>query len=123
MIKRFIILVSLFVLFANGYSQKVSISGYVTDEASGEKIIGAAVITSDHLNYAVSNSYGYYILILNSSGDSVRLQASYVGYSPAFLTIRPDQDMKINFNLNSGNILNEVVVSAERSTVYERERK
>lgn len=122
MIKRFIILVSLFVLFANGYSQKVSISGYVTDEASGEKIIGATVITSDNLNYAVSNSYGYYILILNSSGDSVRLQASYVGYSPAFLTIRPDQDLKINFNLNSGNILNEVVVSAERSTVYEKRK-
>lgn len=122
MIKRFIILLSLFVLFANGYSQKVSISGYVTDEASGEKIIGATVITSDNLNYAVSNSYGYYILILNSSGDSVRLQASYVGYSPAFLTIIPDQDLKINFNLNSGNILNEVVVSAERNTVYEKRK-
>ena len=123
MIKRFIILVSVFVFFANGYSQKVSISGYVTDEASGENIIGATVITSDHLNYAVSNSYGYYILILNSSGDSVRLQASYVGYSPAFLTIRPDQDLKINFYLNSGNILNEVVVSAERSSVYEKRKE
>ena len=123
MIKRFFILVSLFMLFADGFSQKTSISGYVIDEASGEKIIGATVITSDHLNYAVSNAYGYYILLLNSSGDSVRLQASHVGYSPAYMTIRPDKDMTIDFNLKSGNILDEVLVSAERSAVYEKRKE
>lgn len=123
MIKRFIILISLFVLFFNGYSQKISISGYISDSATGEKIIGATVITSDYLNYAISNNYGYYILILNSSSDSVRLQASYVGYSPAFLTIRPEQDLKINFNLNSENVISEIVVSAEKNTVYAKRKE
>ena len=64
MIKRFIIFLSLFGLFASGYSQKISISGYVKDAASGEIIAGATVTTDDHLNYAISNSYGYYILTL-----------------------------------------------------------
>ena len=65
MIKRFIIFLSLFTVFTLGYSQKITISGYVTNAASGEIIAGATVITDDHMNYAISNSYGYYILTLN----------------------------------------------------------
>ncbi len=123
MIKRFIIFISLLVLYTHGYSQKISISGYVKDAASGEKNIGATITTSDNLSYAISNSYGYYILTLNSSGDSVKLQASYVGYSPTFITVKPDHNQKIDFCLNTRNILDEVVVSAEKTTTYEKRKE
>jgi hypothetical protein len=123
MIKRLNIFLSLFVLVANGYSQKVSISGYVADAASGEKIIGATITTSDNLNYAISNSYGYYILTLNSSNDSVKLQASFVGFSPSSFTIKPDHNLKIDFALNTRNILDEVIVSAEKSNSYEKRKE
>jgi len=123
MIKRFIIFLSLFVLVTNGYSQKVSISGYVADAASGEKIISATITTSDNLNYAISNSYGYYILILNSSNDSVNLQASFVGFSPSSFSVKPNQNLKIDFALNTRNILDEVIVSAEKSNTYEKRKE
>ncbi len=123
MIRRLIIFLSPFLLFTNGYSQKVSISGYVSDAASGEKIIGATITSSDNLDYAISNSYGYYILTLNSSNDSVKLQASFVGFSPSVSTIKPDQNIKIDFALNTKNILDEVIVSAEKSNTYEKRKE
>jgi hypothetical protein len=123
MIKRFTIFLSLFVLFTSGYSQKISISGYVKDSASGEIIAGSTVTTADYLNYAISNSYGYYILTLNSSNDSVKLQASFVGFSPSSFSVKPNQNLKIDFALNTRNILDEVIVSAEKSNTYEKRKE
>src|SRR4030042_918586 len=94
MIKRFIIFLSLITLLTNGYSQKISISGYVTDAASGEIIAGATVTTADYLNYAISNSYGYYILTMNRSEDSVKIQTSFVGFSPSSISVIPYQNLK-----------------------------
>ncbi len=123
MIRRFIIFLTYFGLVINGYSQKISVSGYISDAASGEKIIGATLTTSDNIHYAISNSYGYYILSLNPSNDSVSLKASYVGFSPSAITIKPDRNLKIDFDLDSRNILNEVVVNAEKTAVYERRKE
>jgi hypothetical protein len=123
MIKSAFIFIPLLLFQTYLYSQKISVSGYVADASSGEKIIGATITTSGNLSYAITNSYGYYILTLNSTTDSVTIQASYVGYSPAFITIKPDQNLKIDFALNTRNILNEVVVSAEKTSVYEKRKE
>jgi hypothetical protein len=123
MIKRFTIFLSLFVLFTNGYSQKISISGYVKDAASGEVIAGATVTTANYLNYAISNSYGYYILTMNRSEDSVKIQASFVGFSPSSISVIPYQNLKVDFALINSNILDEVIVSAERTTTYEKRKE
>ncbi|NSW93774.1 MAG: TonB-dependent receptor [Bacteroidales bacterium] len=123
MIKRFIIFLSLVTLINNGYSQKISISGYVKDAASGEIIAGATVTTVDYLYYAISNSYGYYNLTLNPSTDSVKIQASFVGFSPSTITIKPDRNLKIDFALSTRNILDEVVVTAEKGNTYEKRKE
>ncbi len=123
MIRWFVIFLTSSTLVINGYSQKISVSGYISDAATGEKIIGATITTSDNINYAISNNYGYYILSLNQSNDSVRLKASFVGFSPSAITIKPDRNLKIDFELDSRNILNEVVVSAEKSAVYEKRKE
>jgi hypothetical protein len=123
MIRRFIIYISLFVFVTHGYSQKISVSGYVKDAASGEIIAGATVTTDDHLNYAISNSYGYYILTLNRLEDSVKIQASFVGFSPSSFSIKPYQNLKVDFALKSSNILDEVIVSAEKTAIYEKRKE
>ncbi len=123
MIKRFTIFLSLFVLFTNGYSQKISISGFVKDAASGEIIAGATVTTADYLNYAISNSYGYYILTLNLSEDSVKLQASFVGFSPSFISVICDRNLKVDFALVNRNLLDEVIISAEKTITYEKRKE
>ena len=123
MIRRFIIYISLFVFVTHGYSQKISVSGYVKDAASGEIITGATVTTDDHLNYAISNSYGYYILTLNHLEDSVKIQASFVGFSPSSFSIKPNQNLKVDFALKSSNVLDEVIVSAEKTATYEKRKE
>ncbi len=123
MIKKFIIFLALCVLCTHGYSQKVSISGYVTDAASGEIITGATITTANFLNYSISNSYGYYILTLNQSEDSIKLQTSYVGYSPSSYKIKPNQNLKVDFALINRNVLDEVIVSAEKTTTYEKRKE
>lgn len=123
MIKRFLIILSLFTVYTLGYSQKITISGYVTDATSGEIIAGATVITTDYKNYAFSNSYGYYILTLNRSEDSVKIQASFVGFSPSDISIIPRENLTVDFALINTNILDEVIVSAERTTAYEKRRE
>ncbi|MEI6048826.1 MAG: TonB-dependent receptor [Bacteroidota bacterium] len=123
MIKKFTIFLALCALFTHGYSQKVSISGYVTDAASGEIITGATITTADFLNYSISNSYGYYILTLNQSEDSVKLQTSYVGYSPSSFTIKPNQNLKVDFALINRNVLDEVIVIAEKPATYEKRKE
>ena len=123
MIKRFIIFLSLFTMFTPGYSQKISVSGYVKDAASGEIIAGATVTTDDRQNYAISNSYGYYILTLNHSEDSVRIQASFVGFSPISYSAMPNRNLKVDFALRSSNILDEVTVTAEKTATYEKRKE
>lgn len=54
-------------------------------------------------------------LMFSPGSDSLKLQASFVGFSSSIYTIIPDHDYKIDFALLSRNILDEVIVSAEKS--------
>ena len=95
---------------------KITISGYVSDETSGERLIGATVFDQRSRKGTVTNTYGFYSLTLNA--DSLTLICSYVGYMPQGYTLVPDEDrVNLNFTLSENNTLREVVVSAER---YER---
>ena len=120
---RLILFLFLIGLFTNGYTQKISVSGYIKDAASGEIIAGATVTSADYTNYAISNSYGYYIIILSRSQDSVKLKTSFVGYSPSSLTVIPDHNLKFDFELKSSNILDEVIVTAEKTSDYEKRKE
>ncbi|HEX2920241.1 MAG TPA: TonB-dependent receptor [Bacteroidales bacterium] len=123
MLKKFIIFLSFFASCESAFSQKISISGYVTDSASGEILSGATIISSDHLNYAISNNYGYYFLNLNQSEDSVKLQVSFVGFTSSSFSVKPNQNQKINISLINRNTLEEVIVSAQRTITYERRKE
>ena len=70
-----------------------TISGYVTDAASGERLIGAAVYDTISRQGTVTNTAGFYTLTVNKPHPSpplkgggenpqVVLVASYVGYEP-----------------------------------------
>ena len=58
--------------------KKHSISGYVTDAASRETLIGATVFDRNSGHGCATNNYGYYSLTLDEG--PVDLQFSYVGY-------------------------------------------
>ncbi len=96
------------------YSQNITISGYVTDEASGEKLIGANVYNAKTLKGSVSNNFGFYSLTIHPK-DTINITVSFIGYKKLSQLIFVAKNQNINFVLvpNSQN-LNEVVINSEK---------
>lgn len=91
----------------------VTISGHITDKASGETLIGASVQSGEA--GAVTNSYGFYTLTVPKGGQ-VTLEYSYIGYSGVSLTIGPRRDTTVNIALKANATLKEAVVTGQRES-------
>lgn len=92
---------------------RVTVSGHITDKASGETLIGAGVITDGA--GAATNTYGFYTLTI-PQGKGVSLKYSYVGYDDVTLTLDLLRDTTVNVALNANSELKEAVVSAQRES-------
>ena len=90
----------------------VTVSGHITDKASGETLIGAGVLSGGV--GTVSNNYGFYTLTL-PQGQAL-LEYSYVGYEDVGLTLDLRRDTTINIALKANTQLREAVVSAQRES-------
>ncbi len=95
------------------YAQRFTISGYVKDASTGEKLIGATILSRKTLQGTTANVHGFYSITL--PGDSVQLVYSYVGYNPASFRFQLTRDTAIDVNLVNAGQLDEVVVNATRS--------
>lgn len=95
---------------------RYTISGYVSDAESGERLIGATVLDRAGAQGTVANTFGFYSLTLPAA-DSVQLSVSYVGYQPQVLTIRLRENQVQNVALLPSALLQEVEIIGER---YER---
>ncbi|HQH23300.1 MAG TPA: TonB-dependent receptor [Bacteroidales bacterium] len=78
-------------------AQKVTVSGYISDAGSGERMIGAAVYEKTSLTGSTSNNYGFYSLQL-PRGDQ-EIIVSYLGYEQESVLVNLTSDTIINFNL------------------------
>jgi hypothetical protein len=108
-----VILTSLFFSVSLIAQDKMTISGYVRDAASGEALIGAVVQIKGTQNATSTNSYGYYALQI--SEPNTELLVSFVGYQFLEQTILISENKRYNFELVSlDNQLEEVVVSAKK---------
>lgn len=96
------------------FSQKITINGYITDQATGERLIGASIIIVGSTSGTTSNNYGFYSITVPSSNDSLRIQFSSVGYEPYLAKIAANKDEKIAVQLQSKKLLQEVVVTSSR---------
>ena len=73
------IFITLFVLIsAISIAQKYTISGYISDLKTGEKMISASVFDTISHRGTITNPYGFYSLTLPAG--KVHLVISYVGY-------------------------------------------
>jgi hypothetical protein len=115
--KGFISLILLCGSLALG-AQKATISGYVGDRLSQEKIIGAIVYDTRSKLGTTSNAYGFYSLTLPS--DSVNLVISYLGYAAQRRTFKLGSNMSINIDLVPENELKTVEVIAQGERIEER---
>ncbi len=96
-------------------STRFTISGYVSDAESGERLIGASVYDRQTGQGTVTNTYGFYSITLAS--DTVKLAVSFLGFNAQLETFYLNADRNLNYELTSGANLKEVTITAER---YER---
>ncbi|MEI8135080.1 MAG: TonB-dependent receptor [bacterium] len=98
-----------------------TISGFVTDSASGETIVGARVRIRALKIGAVSNKSGYYTLHVPTDED-VMIEVSSVGYQSITeqMKFSENENIRRNFMMRVESIKgNEVTVEAVRNRVQE----
>ena len=98
----------IFITPSTPYKKKFTISGFVTDRSSGERLLGASIYFPQKGVGTTSNVYGFYSITLDE--DSLDFQVSYSGYNPFIARINLVQDFKLNIDLEAAIIVNEVVV-------------
>lgn len=89
-----------------------TVSGYVTDEATGEKLQGATVYALRFNVGIAANQYGFYSLTLPS--DSVSIVFSFVGYQSKKISLLLNQNKRVNIALLLEAREQTVEISAER---------
>ncbi len=113
--KTLFIALAIFIGFT-AFSQKYTISGYVEDAETGERLIGANVFDANMLKNATStNVYGYYSLTVPKT-DMI-LTGSFVGYSSLQNEFKLNKDTVINIKLEPSTKIGTVVVSGKRNNV------
>lgn len=96
-------------------SPRYTLSGYVSDSESGERLIGATILDRKSGRGTVSNTFGFFSLTLPA--DSVDLMVHYIGYESVKENIWLRSDQSFNIKLRSSALIKEVEIKGER---YER---
>jgi len=111
---RIILLITL-LTFANLSlsAQKYTISGYVTDESTGESLIGCNVFVKSPIRGTTTNTYGFYSLTLEKG--EYELHCSYIGYNDFSAKVNLDKNQSIKIILNTSAITTqEVIIIGEK---------
>lgn len=91
---------------------KFTISGHVTDESSGEELIGATIYIEELESGGVTNVYGFYSITIPKGNYNIRY--SYIGYKSNNITIELNSSQSHDIELKSQDeTLNEVVIKGE----------
>lgn len=102
------------------FSQSVTLSGYIYDNNTGERLIGANLIEANSKNGTVSNNFGFYSLQV-PQGKTSKLIVSYLGYNSIIEVVDTSTDQKLDFLMVSKNFeLDEVELTATKEIPIER---
>lgn len=98
----------------NALAQKVTVSGLISDSATGEPLIGAMVKSPDAS--AVANNGGFYSLTL-ATGEHT-LEYSFIGCASKHIRVNARRDTVINVRLVSDARIDESTVVGMRSAGF-----
>ncbi len=103
-----------------GFGQTYTLSGYVSDENSGETLIGATVYVQETGDGTVTNPYGFYSLTIPEGDYTISI--GYLGYQDQIIPITLNQNKNLNIDLSEeANIIEEIVVTGEAEDKNVRE--
>ncbi|MEM9339736.1 MAG: carboxypeptidase-like regulatory domain-containing protein [Bacteroidota bacterium] len=93
--------------------KQYAISGYITDDDTGETLIGATVQLKGTSRGTISNVYGFYSLTLPEGTHT--LWISYAGFIKQEVPITLKENLELSVNMKpNAEVLEEVLVTAER---------
>lgn len=95
-----------------------TISGWIEDAHSGEKLIGANVYEETTQKGTSSNAYGFFSLTLPEGFYYLRL--SYLGYEELIYPLELNDKKRLNFRLVPGGQLAEILVLANTDSIWSK---
>ena len=87
-----------------------TISGYIQDAKTGERLVGATIWEANAGKGGITNDYGFFSLKVPEG--NVLLQCSYIGYQPLTKKTKLNKNQKIQLDLSPSITLTEVIVTA-----------
>lgn len=114
-LSRFLLLLVILTGFSlHAQGPRYTISGTITDAASGEELIGAVVLVKEKPGTGVvTNAYGFYSLEMPAGNYTIRVQ--YTGYTAFEKTVQLNSSQKLNVSLKAASKeLGEVEIAAEK---------
>ncbi|MFZ1560129.1 MAG: TonB-dependent receptor plug domain-containing protein, partial [Saprospiraceae bacterium] len=120
MLKKSIILFIIILFCHRLAAQKVTISGYIEDESSGEKLIGCNIYHPSTQSGTVSNTFGFYSITLDRD-DVILLEISYIGYSAQSINISGQVSLSYNIKMKSEAVFDEIEITATKDKKIETE--
>lgn len=95
-------------------TKRFSVTGKVTDQNSGEALVGATIFVTELKTGAVTDVYGNYSLTLTEGIYHLRI--SYIGYLTVEKEVTLNRDHRLSIELEPHQReLNEVVITSERN--------
>ena len=89
-----------------------TISGYLEDKASGERLIGAHIYSPKHKKGTTSNEYGFYSLTLPKGITEIIF--NYLGAKEIVKSIDLTRSIRKDFSLETSINLSEIIVSSKQ---------
>jgi len=91
--------------------KKSTLSGYIEDAETGERLIGATVFDLNSQIGTITNNYGFYSLSIPEG--NISLNTSYVGYKSKNQDLTLNQDIEIIIQLVPGVDIEEVTIKSQ----------
>lgn len=108
--KRYLIVLSALFFILSSKAQTITVSGTITDAATGEALIGVSIFCKEELKGTASNAYGFYSVEITAPCS---LTCSYLGYEDITVQVRSEMSVPFDIQLKEKKTtLNEVVVQS-----------
>ena len=116
--KKILYLLVLVLIFSssNLIAQKNTLTGYLEDAETGERMVGVNVVAKEVSLGTTTNTYGFYSMTLPAS--TYTLEFSFIGYKTFSIAIDFSKDIHYNISLERQSVeLNEIVLTGEENIV------
>ena len=108
---KIILATSPFPINVNELVPAYNVYGFVKTSTSKEPLMEASIADLENQQFMVSNTYGYYSFRI-AEGDH-RIKISYTGFSEKIVDISLHGNMRLDFEMEAGPALPEVVIKNE----------